>query len=125
MVKLRRNLLHTLGSTLYLLDGRKSDHQRKRKRRLIGGEISAPVTPTLSFIQQEWKQMVEKGDLSLGVPCAPTTLTHYTTKNGQLEVREKLLKKHEDYMRLNTDDEIDNMGTDELKLQASHFNHQR
>ena len=83
--------------------------------------------------------MVEKGDLSLGVPCAPTTLTHYTTKNGQLEakevvvfgrkfplteVREKLLKKHEDYMRLNTDDEIDNMGTDELKLQASHFNHQ-
>ena len=82
--------------------------------------------------------MVEMGELSLGVPCASLTLTHYITKNGLLEkkevviigrkfplkeVRERLLKKQESLMRLNTDEEIDSMGLVELQSMATVFKH--
>lgn len=32
--------------------------------------------------------MVERGELLLGVPCAPTTITHYIAKDGHLETEE-------------------------------------
>ena len=78
--------------------------------------------------------MVEKGEISLGVPCAPFTLTSFNVTDGQLEkkqivvtgrkfplkeLREKLLNKQEKYMRLNTDTELDEMSTEELKLKLS------
>ena len=39
------------------------------------------------------------------------------------EVREKLLNKHKEYMCLNTDEEIDGMGLEELQSMATHFQH--
>ena len=73
---------------------------------------------------------METKELSLGVPCAPFTLNHHVITNGQLECKEvvvtgckfplrglskKLLTSHDKYMRLNTDEEINTMSTDELK----------
>ena len=62
--------------------------------------------------------MIECGELSLGEPCTPYTLTKYVTKEGivspvevqvhgrkfaLLSLRNKLLKAHEKYMWLSTD----------------------
>lgn len=69
-----------------LLDGRTpSTRERMRKRRLHGGEISSPAYPTVGAIKDSWRKMVENGNLSLGVPCAPLTLIQYNVANGQVE----------------------------------------
>ena len=74
--------------------------------------------------------MFEDGKLSLGVPCAPFSLTQYSIANGELEksqivvtgckfplteLRTKFLANHERYMRLNTDEEIDAMSVEDLQ----------
>lgn len=68
--------------------------------------------------------MIESGELSLGEPCTPYSLTKYTVKEGvvsttkvavygrkfpMLHLREKLLKAHEKYMRLSTDSDLANL----------------
>ena len=98
--------------------------QRSMLRRLPAGEISAPADPPSHVIKKEWTKMVESGKLSLGIPCVPFKLVKFMPSNGELvrneisitgrkfplqEVRQKLLKKHEMYMRLNQDDEISKM----------------
>ena len=97
---------------------------RSAKRRLPGGEISAPADPPPHVIKKEWMKMIETGELSLGLPCVSYKLVRYTPKDGQLEkhevtvtgrkfplteIRRKLLAKHERYMRLQTDEEIEAM----------------
>ena len=72
---------------------------------------------------------VTSGELSLGVPCIPYRLVKFSTKNGELvrkeiqvegrkfplsEIRQKLLQQKEKYMRLNTDEEIEEMSLSEL-----------
>ena len=81
--------------------------------------------------------MFENGELSLGVPCAPFTLTQYSIANGQLEkshivvtgrkfplieLRKKFLANHERYMRLSTDEEIDAMSVENLQGMMSKWN---
>ena len=105
-----------------------------QKRKLHGGEISAPTFPTVKAVKDKWREMVETKELSLGVPCAPFTLNHYVITNGQLErkkvvvtghkfplreLSKKLLTSHEKYMRLNTDEEINMTSTDELKAMTT------
>lgn len=109
-----------------LTPGRKT---RISKRKLQGGEISAPAPPTPRAIKQEWNQMIQRGELSLGVPCTPFTLTQYTISDGKLnkktievigrkfplqEVRQKLLQSQQRYMKLNTDDELEDMTDTQL-----------
>ena len=68
--------------------------------------------------------MLESGELCLGVRCVPYTQERYTTADGQLEKREEtiygrkipllqlrqeLLAQHEPYMRLTSDDDVDNV----------------
>lgn len=108
-----------------------------RKRRLHGGEISAPTYPTVGAIKDSWRKMVENGDLSLGVPCAPFNLIQYNVANGQVEktetivmgrkfplldLRKKLLASNEKYMRLHTDEEISAMSVDDLRDMMSKWN---
>ena len=72
-------------------------------------------------VKEDWKRMIELGELTLGEPCYPQTLCKYTIKGGELqysetivygrkipliEVRRKLLKKHECLMHLHSDEEI-------------------
>ena len=79
--------------------------------------------------------MVESGELSLGVPCVPYRMMKFTTKDGELEkvelniigrkfplheIRKQLLARHETYMRLNTDDEIDSMSVDDMQSLSYH-----
>ena len=100
-----------------------------RKRRLHGGEISAPAPPTAGAVKDSWRKMVEKGELSLGVPCAPFTLSQYSIANGKLKKREitvtgrkfpledlrkKLLASQEKYMRLQTDEEVRTMSAQDI-----------
>ena len=59
----------------YHLDSRNSECQR-RKWRLIGGEITAPVTLTANSIKQERKQMVERRTITR---CPMCTNYHNTT----------------------------------------------
>ena len=122
------------------LDGRPTDepHSRAQKRKLIGGEISVPSPPTQATIKDEWKKMVESGEISIGVSCVSYKMEKFSTKNGQLEktevtvfgrkfplldLRRKFLAEHEAYMRLQTDKEIEAMSLDTLRSTADCYHH--
>ena len=91
--------------------------------------MSAPTHRTVEGIKQDWHDMIESGELSLGEPCNPHTLTRYTIKEGALHkeesvvygrkislqsLREKLLHKHEPYVHLHTDEDISHMNKADL-----------
>ena len=82
--------------------------------------------------------MVNSGELSLGRPCVPYTITKFTAKDGGvermeviitgrkfplLEIRKQLLAKHEKYMRLNTNTEIESMSFNDLRALSSLYRH--
>ena len=109
---------------------------RRRKKKLPQGEISTASLPSLSVIANERKQLVETGELSLGEPCTPYTITKYiVTTVGDVEtqkieisgrkiplheLRSTFLKKQEKYMRLSSDEEIANLSKDQIvELMAS------
>ena len=96
------------------------EFEEKRKK-LPGGEISTPSLPTPAAITAEKKDLIACGKLSIGEPCSPYTVTKsVVTAEGEvitkeveivgrklsLEVRQKLLHQHSNYMRLMTDQEI-------------------
>lgn len=59
---------------------------RHRKKKLPQGEISTPSLPSLSVIANERKHLIETGELSLGEPCTPYTMTKYVvTALGDVE----------------------------------------
>ena len=87
--------------------------------------VKSPCLPCL----QSLRNMVESGQLSLGIPCAPFTFTHYTVHSGELvqqdktiygrkfplkELFEKLLRNQEPFMCLSTDEEIRQMSLEDL-----------
>ena len=82
-----KQFAHKSGLDTTKLDGRPTDAPRTRsqKRRLIGGEISAPSTPSAGDIKNEWRKMIESKELCLGVSCIPYTIQKFATNNGQLE----------------------------------------
>ena len=43
------------------------------RKRLTGGEISCPAPPTCATVKRKWEDMIERGELSLGIPCVPYT----------------------------------------------------
>ena len=64
--------------------------------------------------------MVDSGALKEGVPCIPVKLSHFrngrrveieahTRKFPLLDVRQSLLSAHEQFMRLHSDSEIEQM----------------
>ena len=110
---------------------RKTEGKRMRAKKLkmLGGEISVPCHKTASMIKSEWTDMIRSGQLTLGEPCAPYTLTKYSVVGGKVErsesviyghkvplvyIRKKLLQKYEAYMRLHTNVELQNMSRSEL-----------
>lgn len=82
-----KEFAHTSGIDTTKLDGKPLDTYRTciHKRRLVGGEISAASTPTPTAVKEEWKKLVETGELSLGRPCVPYELVRFSAKEGQLE----------------------------------------
>ena len=120
------------------LDNKKpGTRQRARKLRLPGGDISVPTHRTITQVKEDWADMIKSGELTLGEPCNPFTITKHSTASGSLTattstvygrkiplqtIRQKLLERHEQYMYLHTDQELDNMSLDELKEQMKKRN---
>ena len=48
---------------------------RAKKLKMPGGEISVPCHKTEQSIKDDWDKMIASGELTLGEPCAPYTLT--------------------------------------------------
>lgn len=101
---------------------------RARKLRMPGGEISVPCHSTPKHVKEDWVKMIEDGIYSLGEQCSPKQLTIVRAERGHVitkevtvhsrkiplaEIREKLLRKHERWMRLMTDEQILKMTTEE------------
>ena len=97
-----------------------------------------PSTPTPATIKDEWKQMVESGEVSLGISCVAYKMEKFSTKNGQLEktevvvfgrkfplldVRKNFLTEHEPYMRLQTGEQIYAMSLATLRSTADQYHH--
>ncbi len=102
---------------------------RSQKRKLPGGEISVPCSPTLSVIKKQRNALIADGTLLLGQPCAPHSLTWWTIENGKLQekvvqvygrkiplllLRERLLRQHEQFMRLRSDEQLQQSTREEL-----------
>ncbi len=118
------------GVDVFQLDQRPSGTRlRARKLRMPGGEVSVPTHRTVEGIKEDWDKLIESGELTLGEPCHPQKLTRYTVKDGELqqsettvygrkipllEVRKRLLQKHESLMHLHSDQEIANLQKSEL-----------
>ena len=105
---------------------------------IVGGEISVPTNPSPAIVCNEWMDMIQSGLLSIGEPCSPYTVTKFVSKGGLItketfevsgrkismhELRQKVLKKQEEFMRLHTDQDLAQMGSDELLaiLRASDY----
>ena len=71
------------------LDKRKEgSRMRARKLRMPGGEISVPCNKTVEMIKSDWADMIQSGELTLGEPSAPHTLTRYAVINGEIQKSE-------------------------------------
>ena len=104
-------------------------NRRKRvsRKKLNGGDVSCPIPPTGDEVKKEWDNMVESGVLSLGIECVPYSVTKVSVNNGNLvknrvpiygrkipllELRKKLLQRHEKHMRLPTNEELEALSRD-------------
>ena len=113
---------------------------RRRKKKLPGGEISTPSLPTPTAITSEKKEMIACGKLSIGEPCSPYRLTKsFVRTDGDvktkqveivgrklllLELRQKLLNQHQKYMRLMTDQEINELTRENILQLMSCAHHE-
>ena len=120
-----KEFANEIGMDTTKFDGQpKQQRMRARKLRMPGGEIAVPCHKTPQEVKADWDQMIQSQRLTLGEPCAPYTLTKYSVVNGQLqktemevygikipllEIRKKLLKRHEEYMHLHTDKQLQEM----------------
>ena len=104
------------------------------KRKLPDNEISILSNPTISFILEDIKRMVNNGVLTLGEPCAShdviktvvkgrkikkETTVIYGRKFSLQHIRQTLLKHYEKLMFLHTDEEINSLSLDEI---TAYFN---
>ena len=130
----------TMGFDTYRLDQRSDSTPKRRptKNKLPGMEISAPCMPPVHKIQEKRDKMIENGEIYLGEPIAPYSLTRFRTENGKvlkytitiegrktplIKIREKMLKQQEQYMHLYTDTEIASLTEDDLRafLKRNHI----
>ena len=112
------------------LDSRQPNQRMRAKLfKLPGGGVSVPTHQSTEANKQDWAKMIAEGELTLGEPCAPHTLTKLAIVNGELKtkqetvygrkiplklLREKLLQKHRAYMRLHSDSELFSMNKEQL-----------
>ena len=107
---------------------------RPRRRKLPGTEISIPSNPPLNAINDEINSMIASGRFTIGVECAPYTITTYKVVDGVMTARERevqgrkvpltdirqhLLDKQKKYMRLTPDSSIATMSKEELSKKLS------
>ena len=109
----------------------KSSVVRSSKCKLPGNEISVPSMPTEASLKKDIQNLIDTGELNLGELCAPYILTKSSVnEEGEIvtdttevqgrkielvDIRKALLKRHEKFMRLQSDEEIDSMPSDAVK----------
>ena len=86
--------------------------------------------PTVASLKEDVSQLLETGKLSMGEPCSPYTIVKSSVHDGKLEnttsqvygrkiplleIRERILKKHEKFMYLYSDEQIEEV---KLKLES-------
>ena len=68
---------------------------RRHKCRLRGGEISMPCLPTINTVKEEQKALILSGELNIGEPCTPFSMTKsVVTKDGNIEFSKFVVGKY-------------------------------
>lgn len=104
--------------------------KRPCKRKLPGYDVSIPSNPSLRSVEAEIQDMIASGHFTLGEECAPYTITKYILENGKLvpkdtlvyarkvplqQIRQRLISKHQPYMRLTPLSTVTSMTEEELR----------
>lgn len=115
--------------TSHIATPKRKHTMRPRKRKLPGCEVSIPSNPPISVVEAEIQSMISSGRFTLGEECAPYTITRYKLVNGVMtpyniqvqgrkvpltEIRQRLLQKQLQYMRLTPDSTVATMTRQEL-----------
>ena len=115
------------------------DSKRIRRKRLRGqgGEIPLPTPESATKLKEKLKQKLLDGDYTLGEAITPRRYEKMVIKDGKLVteefvvegrklslqmLRDKTLKKHEQFMRLDTDQFIDSFSEHEVNSKLKSLN---
>ena len=105
-------------------------------KKKASADVAVPCMPSLSKLKENINDLIDNGTLCLGEPCAPYPIYQYKWVEGKLEkveshvygrklsfkyLREHILRKHEEYMRLTPDNVIDTMSLEDLVKCVSQF----
>ena len=72
------------------LDSRQPNQRMRAKLfKLPGGGVSVPTHQSTEANKQDWAKMIAEGELTLGEPCAPHTLTKLAIVNGELKTKQE------------------------------------
>ena len=72
---------------MFKLDNRPSSTRlRARKLKMPGHQVSVPVHRTVEGVKEDWKEMIDVGELTLGEPCYPHTICKFTIHNGNSRI---------------------------------------
>ena len=98
---------------------------KSTKRKFAGTQCSMPAPPSKKSLAALDASLVESGELQTGIPCVPVTIEKrvkgkltttevHSRKFPLVDIRQRLLKRHEKFMRLHTTKEITAMCHDDL-----------
>ena len=84
-----------------------------------------PVPPNKKKLAKIDASLVESGQLKIGIPCVPVSMKRrikgeirvieaQSRKFSLADIRQSILSRHEQFMRLHTDEQISAMGEDEV-----------
>ena len=98
-----------------------ADNIRRKKLKLIGGAVSHPTEITNSKLKEQLNQKIEQNEILIGEMIVPKTYKKLSLKNGKvsestfitcgrkiplIELKKKMFKKHEKYLREKIDYEL-------------------
>ena len=87
------------------------------KRKFKGTNVSMPAPPSKKVLAELDSSMVEHGERKTGIPCVPITIEKrvkrkprtteaHSRKFTLVDIRQRLLNRHETYMRLHSEKDI-------------------
>ena len=102
-----------------------TDKPKSTLKRFQNSKVSMPATPSYKKLKKQEKELIESKEIDLGTPCCPLPVIYY--HNGErhektaigrkfslLELRQKLLSKQREPMRLHIDCEIARMSREDI-----------
>ena len=98
--------------------------------------MSVPCTPTVTKLKEQREAVIERGKLHVGIPCTTNSLTRTTVKQNKIvqevievkgrkiplvHLRQKLLEQQMQFMRCETDAQLNERTHSELLEQLRKF----